>query len=124
MRTRTPGHPQQPAPLSQPRPTAPGCLMAALPPAPTGCRWESGLQPCKTRGCLLPSASPPAALPNLSAVPLPVPIPPGDRSLLLQPALRLWEHSWQPGPLGVVGTSLFPGAAGTLGDSGGGLVTV
>lgn len=60
--------------------------MAALPAAPTGCRWESELQPCRTRGCLLPPAS----------LPEPVPVPPGDRSLPLHPALRLWEHPRQP----------------------------
>lgn len=102
MRRQTPGYPRQDPPSSLiAGPTAPGCLMAALPPAPTGCRWESGLQPCKAWGCFSRLLPCPTCLqcPYLS-----VPVPPGDDSSLLHPALRLWERTQQPGPLGVVGT--------------------
>lgn len=53
MRGQRPGHPlQQPPPTHSPQHPPPwGCLTAALPPAPSGCRWVRGLQPLDTVPC-------------------------------------------------------------------------
>lgn len=114
--------PAAPPPLPSQDPPPQDVSRQLFPQHPPGVAGRAGrLQPCKIWAAfLLLSAFLSASLPYLSAVP--VPVPPGEYSSLLHPALRLWEHPWQPGPLDVVETrvSLVPGAAGTLGDSGGG----